>query len=324
MPRIAYGPEKRLGPRTLAVVRAANAIIEEYAAQGFVLTLRQLYYQFVARGLLPNRQGEYKRLGSIVNDARYAGLVDWSAIVDRTRALRALSHWESPGDIVEAAARSYRRDLWATQPYYVEVWIEKDALVGVIQPTCERLDVPYFSCRGYTSASEVWAAAQRIGTHVQLGQRARVLHLGDHDPSGIDMTRDITERLATFVFGDLLRDEWFEGETDEERIEAAREALLGPDPLFDVDRLALSMEQVETYGPPPNPAKLTDSRAGAYVEQYGFESWELDALEPTVLAGLIEDAVGELRDADAWADATEQQDRERAELREAARRWSER
>jgi len=157
---------------------------------------------------------------------------------------------------VDACARQFRIDKWATQPRRIEVWIEKDALVGVIEGVCTELDVPYFSCRGYTSQSEMWVGAQRLAAHWRKAkQNPLILHFGDHDPSGIDMTRDIQARLQEFSFGTAGH------------------------PL-ELRRLALNMDQVELYGPPPNPAKLTDSRCEAYMEEHGNESWELDALEP--------------------------------------------
>ena len=256
------------------IISKANAIIDEYERQGFDLTLRQLYYQFVSRDLIPNRDTEYKRLGSIINDARLAGLIDWNAITDRTRNLRSLSHWRNPGDIIFSAARSYRIDKWAMQDYRVEVWIEKDALVGVIAGVCDDLDIPYFSCRGYTSQSEMWVAGQRLLKYIKDGQTPLVLHFGDHDPSGKDMTRDIIDRLTLFS-----------------------------NSAIELQRIALNMDQVEQYNPPPNPAKITDSRASAYIAEYGDESWELDALETTVIADLIRDAVGVVMDQDAWETA---------------------
>lgn len=138
-----------------------------------------------------------------MNDARLAGLMDWTHLEDRTRNLRSLSHWSDPRDILDSAAAGYRTDKWAHQPYRPEVWIEKDALVGVIEGVCEANDVPYFSCRDYTSQSEVWGAAQRLLRHVRRGQIPVVLHLGDHDPSGLDMTRDITDRLGLFLGQDV-------------------------------------------------------------------------------------------------------------------------
>lgn len=270
MPKIKYA-DIRLNAKSLALVNTCNSIIAEYVAQGFTLTLRQLYYQLVSRDVIPNRQQEYKRLGSIVNDARLAGLIDWKAIEDRTRNLRSLSHWTSPSEIVQTCAEQFWMDHWDGQPYRVECWIEKDALVGVIEGVCSEFDVPFFSCRGYTSQSEMWGAAIRLKHYLQQGQMPVILHLGDHDPSGKDMTRDIQERLRLFTGQDI-----------------------------DVRWLALNMDQIKRYRPPPNPAKLTDSRAAGYIQEFGNDSWELDALEPRVIAGLIRDNVRRLLDPKLW------------------------
>ncbi len=290
MPCIAY-IDKSFTPGSLAVIDKANAICADYARQGFDLTLRQLYYQFVSRGWIANKDTEYKRLGQIVNDARLAGLLDWRYIVDRTRNLRALSHWSTPGSVLDSAAYGYRTDRWASQPRRVEVWIEKDALVGVIAGVCNRLDVPYFSCRGYTSQSELWGAAMRLIGHRDRGQDPVVIHLGDHDPSGIDMTRDITDRLALFGAKATVR------------------------------RIALNMDQVRYYQPPPNPAKLTDARASGYVARHGYESWELDALDPATLDALIEETILDYRDHHLWDRDTAAMEADRERLTEIARRF---
>lgn len=291
MPRIVY-VEKKFTPAHQRLIEMADRICREYAAQGFDLTLRQLYYQFVARDVIANKQTEYKRLGSIINDARLAGLLDWDFIVDRTRNLRGLSHWDNPRSVIQSAAYGYRTERWDNQPHRVEVWIEKDALVGVIAGACKRNDVDYFSCRGYTSQSELWGAAQRMSRYQRSGQKPIVIHLGDHDPSGVDMTRDISDRLALF----------------------------GAD--VDVRRIALNMDQIEAHRPPPNPAKLTDSRATGYIREYGRSSWELDALEPTMLDRLIEDEIWAWRDADLWDQATQAMERERTLLNAVADRWA--
>ena len=298
MPKICYDRAVRdrlLKSKNLDVVNKANEIIASYQAQGFDLTLRQLYYQFVARDLIPNQQKEYKRLGDIVNDGRLAGLIDWNAIVDRTRNLRGLPHWSDPGEIVRSAAQGFNVDKWAGQPYRVEVWIEKDALVGVIEGVCTDHDVPYFSCRGYTSQSEMWGAAQRLLRRSRTSSQPTViLHFGDHDPSGIDMTRDIRGRLELFSDGNL-----------------------------EVRRLALNMNQVDEYQPPPNPAKVTDSRYVAYLAEYGEESWELDALEPQVLADLIAGEIRALRDEGIWKEAVAREREGRADLGQIADRYDE-
>lgn len=294
MPKIIY-INKEFRESSIVIIEQANTIIADYAAQGYDLTLRQLYYQFVARGLLTNTDRQYKRLGGIMNDARLAGLIDWNAIQDRTRELRALTHWGTPEDIIDASTRGYRRDHWEGQPFRPEVWIEKDALIGVIEGTCNDLDVPYFSCRGYTSQSEMWIGARRMRRWVQHDQMPLVLHLGDHDPSGIDMTRDILDRLA----------------------------LLSGGPPVEVKRLALNMDQVTEYDPPPNPAKMTDSRYFAYTNLYGDESWELDALEPQVMDKLIRDAIELVRDDDTYQAIMAEEEEERERLQAVSDHWDE-
>lgn len=293
MPKICY-VERRFSAASAAMIKKANEIIAEYQAQGFQLTLRQLYYQFIARDIIPNNVKSYKNLGSVVNDARLAGLIDWDHITDRTRSLRKNSHWDTPGDVIQSAANGYKIDMWARQKYRPEVWIEKDALIGVIEDVCERLDVPYFSCRGYTSQSEMWVGAQRIARWAKNTRQTPVIfHFGDHDPSGKDMTRDIVDRLALFMGGVELK------------------------------RLALNMDQIEQYAPPPNPAKTTDSRAAAYIAEFGNDSWELDALEPQVITGLITGQVEKLKDKEKWAEDEVRWTHEHALLVKAADRWDE-
>src|SRR5262245_699182 len=114
MPRIRY-QSFNFSAATRTIINQANEIIDVYAAQGYDLTLRQLYYQFVARALIPNTQQSYKRLGDIVNNARLAGMIDWDRITDRTRNLRRNPHWNNPADIVSSAAQSFALDKWKTQ-----------------------------------------------------------------------------------------------------------------------------------------------------------------------------------------------------------------
>ena len=190
------------------------------------LTLRQLYYQFVARGLIENTLSEYKRLGTIVKHARRAGIRDWDGIEDRTRNVRHHSSWRKPADIIETAANNYQEDLWTGQIYRPEVWIEKDALLGVIEDTCTEYRVPYFACRGNNSESEQYRVAKRFQAHGAAGLIPIVLHLGDHDPNGLDMTRDNRDRLSLF----------------------ARQEI-------EVRRLALNIDQVLRYRPSESQTK---------------------------------------------------------------------
>lgn len=291
MPKIAYR-QKKLSADRMDKISKANIIIDEYLAKGYELTLRQLYYQFVSRAFIENNVREYKNLGEAINDGRLCGHIDWNAIVDLTRNLEGLPHWDTPADIISGAAHQYRIDKWADQVYRVEVWIEKDAVSNIVSPICKKLDVPFFSCRGYTSQSEMWKAAQRLARHKRGGQKPYIIHLGDHDPSGKDMTRDIIDRLAEFSRGTI-----------------------------EVNRIALNKDQVDEYQPPPNPAKLTDSRATAYIAEFGDESWELDALTPEVMSKLIKDTVESLVDSVAWDDAQEREDEQKAQLEKVSENW---
>lgn len=293
MPKICYIP-KSFSADKLEAIRRANQIMEEYARMGFDLTLRQLYYQFVSRAWIPNKQTEYAKLGDLISDARLAGLVDWNHIVDRTRNLQANTHWERPEDILLSAAHSFALDKWKPQKTYVEVWVEKDALLGIVGQTAARLDCPFFSCRGYTSQSEMWGAGQRLLRVIKSGRTPHIIHLGDHDPSGQDMSRDILDRLKLFC-GQKVH----------------------------VLRAALNMLQIQRFNPPPNPAKVTDSRYEAYREKYGEESWELDALDPRTLADIITRAVALYRD-DALFEAEKRREGDiRKRLRKLADRWEE-
>lgn len=184
---------------TMAMIDQANEILQEYSAQGFTLTLRQLYYQFVARQLIANEVREYGRLGRIVVDARRAGLIDWDHIEDRTRGLMGWSFWAGPADAIHRAASSYSEDLWRHQAVRLEVWVEKAALVGVIEPACERWRVPYMAARGYASHSEIYAAGKRLARHINKRKAVAVLYLGDHDPSGLDMLQALARDMSLYA-----------------------------------------------------------------------------------------------------------------------------
>jgi len=288
--------QRNFKPESLALIDQANDIIADYEGQGFRLTLRQLYYQFVSRDLIPNTMQSYKRLGSVINDARLAGMIDWEMIEDRTRGVEVRSRWESPRAGIEAIRNQYHIDMWANQPKRVEVWIEKEALVGVIEGVCNSFDVPYLACRGYVSQSEQWRAYRRIYDYYRTGQETVILHFGDHDPSGIDMTRDNIDRLTLFL-----------------------KSAMGLYPMDEQDactiqRLALNRDQIDLYKPPPNPAKMTDSRFGGYAAKHGTKSWELDALEPKVLTELIRKHISAHIDPEKWADRMKQLKDEKAVL----------
>lgn len=267
----AYIETPRFHKASLRLIALIDDIVEEYQAQGFRLTIRQLYYQLVARGHIENTVRSYDNTVAMMTNARMAGLIDWDAIEDRTRGVVERNHWSSGGEILDAVASQYHEDLWQDQPYRVFVIVEKEALAGVLERTCREWDVPLLPARGYPSATTLREFAK--GRIMRASQKIVVLHLGDHDPSGIDMSRDLQERLELFSRNTAP---------------------------IDFRRLALNMDQVEEQTPPPNPAKITDSRYASYRALYGEESWELDALSPQYLHKLVSAEVEGLIDFARW------------------------
>lgn len=273
---------KNLGRETLHRITQATEIIDEYQSQGFTLTVRQIYYQFITRNWIANEKRSYKLIANALEKGRMNGLIDWQAIEDRTRFLRGHNNWENPPAFLRDTSYRYRLDSRADQDYLIETWIEKDALIGVISGICLELDIDYFSCRGYVSLSEMWRAARR---YQYDGRPVVILHLGDHDPSGLDMTRVIQDTLVTFGCGNV-----------------------------NIQRIALNMNQIEKYQPPPNFIKPLDTRSDGYVEKYGKESWELDALSPQVMADLIKENVNQLTNKAKRQRRIELQEEQKADL----------
>ena len=314
--KIAYETWNPRG-ESRAVIEKANEICEDYAARGYDLTLRQLYYVFVSRALIPNNQKSYNRLGDLVNKARLSGLLDWDYIVDRTRNMRQRQHWESPQQIVNAAESSYHVDMWEKSSTRVEVWVEKEALAGVVSGVADQYDCPWFSCRGYVSQSEMWQASRRFLRYLNAGQNVVVLHLGDHDPSGIDMTRDIRDRATKFTLSDWMRERERERDDDRDASGAYYELTESLDfkTPIEVRRIALNMDQVRQYDCPPNFAKITDSRARDYVDRYGTDSWELDALDPSVIESLIAGQIEGQRSETVWNEAVERKETGRKRIK---------
>lgn len=290
-------PYRKYRPQAGArkVIEQANQIIAEAEADGWhSMTLRQLYYQFVSRDFIPNTVADYKRLGRIITDARYGGLVSWTAIEDAGR-----NSWHFPENptaeqVLDGIERKLTIDPWADQDSYVEVWVEKQALEATIARPCGLLNTPYMACKGYLSASEAWRASLRFKRAIENGKHPVLLHLGDHDPSGIDMTRDNGDRLEEFLS-------------------------IG----VEVRRVALNMDQVEQYSPPPNPAKEDDSRFKGYYEKYGEKSWELDALRQNTIGEIITSNLKGFINQDKWDAAMAEQDRRREPLAKLKARWPE-
>jgi hypothetical protein len=258
------------------------------------MTLRQLYYRFVAHDLVDNKQSQYDYLGEAMKEARLEGYVPWSAIEDRTRgteagdrpAVSARDRFERARGFLEGAPDRHARPRWEGQQRYVEVWVEKEALAGVLRPVCDELGVELFPNRGYTSVTMLHEAAERISERTPEGGRAEVLYLGDFDPSGQDIERNAQEKLR-YEFGTAV----------------------------EVERIALTRPQIDERGLPPQPAKSTDSRYEDFVAEHGDLAVELDALEPEVLRDLVREEVGERFDEDAHERARERGDEESDRIR---------
>lgn len=259
----------RLGKANKHRLKMINSIIKEYSDQGYKLTLRQLYYQLVSRDVIPNEQKEYAKLSILLREGRMGGVVDWNAIEDRLRVPKIPYYVSSIQNAINDTISQYRIDRQSDQDNYVEVWVEKDALSGVLYPITNKYHVRLMVNRGYSSVSAMYDAYCRFSSAINKGQNVIVLYLGDHDPSGLDMIRDIEERTYEFL------NKHFEY----------------PQEVFEIVPIGLTIDQIKKYDPPPNPAKLSDTRACKYIEQFGRLSWEVDALNPKVLNELLKEHI---------------------------------
>ncbi len=284
-------------PDSLTLIEKADEILKSYNAQGYTMTLRQVYYQLVAKDIIPNTTKSYDNLGALITKARRAGLIDWSHMEDRTRNITTYAGYQTTEELIRPLQWRYQQDRWFGQDYFVECWVEKEALAGVIEQGASRYHMGWMACRGYMADIEFYSAAGRIQQRYRnKRQKTIVLHFGDHDPSGIDMTRDNADRFQYF----------------------------GCDAtMVEVQRVALNMDQVEEYNPPPNPAKQTDSRFLDYADKFGHESWELDALTPQTITALIDDAYERYVDREKWDEALLLEQAGRNQMEALNEKWSE-
>lgn len=279
----------RGGPQDNNIERI-NIIIEEYAAKGiYCLSMRQLYYQFVSRNWLENKPSSVVAVENAAKHGRLRGQIDWEAIEDRGRNIIELPTWEDPSDRIQSVTSNYHEDYWITQEYRPEVWIEKQALVSLLEEiVCDEYHAPLYTCRGYDSLSQIYQTGKRFAKYFEQGYTPLILYLGDHDPSGVDISEsDIRKRVSLFA-----------GQPVEIR------------------RLALNFDQ--TAGLPPNEVKLADSKASKYIAQYGYECWELDALPPEQLVDLVRQGLENLIHRAAWDAAVQREEVNRETLRQMA------
>lgn len=310
------------------IVRHANRIAEEYRDQGLTLTLRQMYYRFVATGLIENGQKAYKRIGSALTDARYAGRFPVDAIEDRGRSLSGGSHNDLNLDVRDALERAHadlrsapyylRAGRWHDQPRHVSVWVEKEALAGVFAPVCAELGLSFLACKGYPSVSVLYDFATELRDVETAGTVEHVvLYFGDHDPDGLEIPAaaarsvkrlcDLRGREDEDEDEDVNDDGDLEDDNVDEEERVALEFGGTDDTVIHAPswlrcpvrfrRAALNIDQIRAFNPPPFPAKETSARFTSYVRKTGLtEAWELDALEPRALRDLIRREAGRLYD----------------------------
>lgn len=255
--------------RTVKLIELAAEIL----AETHPMTVRQVYYQLVSRQAIKNSRSAYGAVCTALRDARLDGTIPWEHIEDRLRRPRCVSMWDDLVDFGKAVRRSYRRDVWNTQPGVLEAWLEKDALSGIFEEVLEPYGVTLNVGRGYDGWSSIHEAAERYGAGdgSDGGPLVKVIYFGDHDPSGEDMLRSLRERLAD----------------------------LGSRPA--IERVAILREDIERHNLPPDFAKKSDTRAKAFIETHGDQAVELDALPVTVLRQRLKDAVEARMDMDALA-----------------------
>lgn len=280
-----------LNAKSMGHLNKVNEIIEDYQEQGYKLTLRQLYYQLVTKNVIENHDREYKKLSRVLTEGRMAGLVDWDAIEDRLRRPQNVYTVSDIPDALNDTYNQYRLNRQAGQPVHIEVWVEKDAISSVLKRVTQKYGVNILVNRGYGSVTAIKDAYDRFKWRVGDGKDVTILYLGDHDPSGLDMIRDINKRVCEMLEYD------------------------GYESNFEIVPIALTMEQIRKYNPPPNPAKITDTRSPAYIEEFGKVSWEVDALPPEVLNKLLDSEILKLLDKTKYDRIVSRERKEKAEIK---------
>jgi hypothetical protein len=262
--------------KTLAVIEAARVVLESHNP----MTLRQVYYRLVSRQVLENTRAQYQALSNALVTARQEGVIPWDWIEDRTRRPRSVNMWRDLADFAQTAVRAYRRDVWGSQPCYLETWLEKDALSGIFESVLSPYGVTLCVGRGYDGWSSIHGAAERYGD----GGGVTVLYFGDFDPSGEDMVRSLSKRLG-----------FFECQPE-------------------IVKCALTAQDIENYHLPPDFTKRTDTRAAAFVAKWGDMAVELDALPPDVLEKRLRSEVESRLDLAALGEVKRQERADRARL----------
>lgn len=251
-----YGtsPIKRSRRSNDQIASVKDALVEIVEAQA-PATVRQVYYRAVSAGIIDKTEQAYKSVCRMLTDLRRSRRIPYSSIADNTRWMRKPDSYGGIDELLRDTASLYRRDLWRSKDDYVEVWLEKDALSGVLYPVTAEFDVPLMISRGFASLSFLHGAGETIEYNAQAGKRVTIFYLGDHDPSGVVIPQKIESTLREFA----------------------------PSADLTFTRLAVLPWQIKSMNLPTRPTKKTDSRCKGFEG----ESVEVDAIEPEVLRSMV-------------------------------------
>jgi len=263
--------------KTMTILEASHSILAAHNP----MTVRQVYYQLISRQVIENNRSQYQAVSNALVQARQEGFIPWEWIEDRLRRPRAVSMWDDLGNFGNDVLSAYRRNVWTNQPYYLEVWLEKDALSGIFEGVLDPYGVTLNVGRGYDGWDSIHNASRRFGD----GDGKAILYFGDFDPSGEDMVRSLKERLNFF----------------------------GCKP--EIAKCALTLDDVQRYNLPSDFTKASDTRQKAFVAKYGDLAVELDALPVDVLQSRIASEIKTRMNLNALAKLRELEDIEKDKLR---------
>ena len=263
---------------------------EIFSGYSMPITLRQLYYQMVARQYIPNNQKTYHSLSRLCVIARDEGSLQESSFADRLRIIDKPSSWDDLKSFLETVKSSYRKNNWDMQDNYIEIWLEKDALRSVISPITHRYNVTLLIVRGQLSRTAVYEAHKRFLSASEQGKFSHLFYFGDFDPSGIGIYNSLKNRTKKFGNGILVEDIKFE-------------------------RIALSEKQIEDYNLPYIKAKKDDPNYKKFIAKYSDKAVELDALPPNILMELVENVITKHIDTKKWEHAINIEQQEQDEIK---------
>jgi hypothetical protein len=277
-------PIKRIRS-TKAEVEDRRRELYEIVADMRPMTVRQVFYQASVRGIVEKSEGGYTKVQTDLVLMRRSGELPYDWLADNTRWQRRPRTFNNIEQALDDTARFYRKSLWNDAGCYVEIWLEKDALAGVVHPVTLKFDVPLMVARGYASLSFLHSAAEYIA---EVGVPTYIYHLGDFDPSGVNAGEKIEQTL--------------------------RQLAPGADIHF--QRLGVTPDQIISWRLPTRPTKLTDTRS----KGFGDISVELDAIEPDALRDLVQTAIEQHLPPEQYAILKAAEDSERSILRDMVTR----